>query len=346
MVHTGRVTVALGDLRADADTAARATAHPAARVATLLAALMIVLSSCAPPDRPDALPQDIPAAALDFLDAEPGWTEVVAPGVQYRFAEAPGGPWRVHLLSMDAARCELGFTVLPRPAVGGRAKVTELADPATAGVLAAINGDFFTEEGRPLGIEVSRGEVRARSPRAAFAWHPGSGPWFGIPSAQADSLLFLGWTLPFGRADGSTEAIAGFPALLMEGEPVGDLEVSARPSFAAERHPRTAIAYDRPGQTAWLVVVEGRLGESAGMSLPELTELLLALGATEALNLDGGGSSAMVIQGRLVSRPADASGERAVANALGLRRDAGFCDVPQAPAVPSTVTIPIMSVAP
>jgi exopolysaccharide biosynthesis protein len=56
------------------------------------------------------------------------------------------------------------------------------------------------------------------------------------------------------------------------------------------------------------------------MTLAELADLFLRLGAREAINLDGGGSSAMVIRGQVINRPSDASGERAVGNALLLDR--------------------------
>ncbi|NJD19939.1 MAG: phosphodiester glycosidase family protein, partial [Gemmatimonadetes bacterium] len=76
----------------------------------------------------------------------------------------------------------------------------------------------------------------------------------------------------------------------------------------------------------WLVVVDGRQApHSLGMTLPELTELLEALGAEEALNLDGGGSSVMVVRGAVHNRPSDEAGERAVVNALALVRDPAAC---------------------
>lgn len=75
-----------------------------------------------------------------------------------------------------------------------------------------------------------------------------------------------------------------------------------------------------------MVVVDGRQPEhSDGMSLPELTAVLESLGATEAVNLDGGGSSIMVVKGVPVSRPSDAGGERAVVNALAVVRDRTLC---------------------
>jgi exopolysaccharide biosynthesis protein len=61
------------------------------------------------------------------------------------------------------------------------------------------------------------------------------------------------------------------------------------------------------------------------MSLPELTGLLEALGATEAVNLDGGGSTSMILRGAAVNRPSDEEGERPVVNALAVVRDAKLC---------------------
>jgi hypothetical protein len=148
----------------------------------------------------------------------------------------------------------------------------------------------------------------------------------GTPTLQEDSVLRVGWELPRLQGDGETEVIGGFPLLLSRGERVGDLEVSQRPSFAAERHPRTAVGFDNDQDLLWVVVVDGRQpGYSVGMTLPELTLLFEALGVEEALNLDGGGSSVMVWNGAAVSRPSDADGERPVVNALSIRRDPGFC---------------------
>jgi hypothetical protein len=60
-------------------------------------------------------------------------------------------------------------------------------------------------------------------------------------------------------------------------------------------------------------------------TLPELADLFLSLGVTEALNLDGGGSSVMVVQGRRVNRPSGPMGRRPVANALLVRADSTYC---------------------
>jgi hypothetical protein len=81
------------------------------------------------------------------------------------------------------------------------------------------------------------------------------------------------------------------------------------------RHPRTAFAVTARG-TFLLVTLDGRQATSLGMRIDELASELLALGAVEAINLDGGGSTAMVVKGRVRNSPSDKEGERAVSDAL------------------------------
>jgi exopolysaccharide biosynthesis protein len=95
------------------------------------------------------------------------------------------------------------------------------------------------------------------------------------------------------------------------------------------------VALSSVDRTLWLVVVDGRQGAySTGMTLPELTGLLEALGADEAVNLDGGGSSVLVVRGRAVSRPSDETGERPVVNALLLVDDPSLCGPLSGPGSP------------
>lgn len=110
--------------------------------------------------------------------------------------------------------------------------------------------------------------------------------------------------------------IGGGPQLIRNGrlEITNDAE-NVLPSFVSDRHPRTAIAKLKSGQIL-LVTVDGRQAESVGMSLTTLADLLLEFGATEAINLDGGGSTSMVIRNQLVNKPSDATGERPVSDAI------------------------------
>lgn len=83
---------------------------------------------------------------------------------------------------------------------------------------------------------------------------------------------------------------------------------------AGGRAPRTALGLTKDGKIL-LVVVDGRQPVSRGMTLLELALLMQELGADSAMNLDGGGSSEMIIKGRIMNRPSEGK-ERRVANAL------------------------------
>jgi hypothetical protein len=94
------------------------------------------------------------------------------------------------------------------------------------------------------------------------------------------------------------------------------------PSFdygwVLQRNPRTFAGTDARGRTL-LVTVDGRQLGELGLSIPETASVARSLRMIEAINLDGGGSTAMVIRGSLISRPSDASGERAVGDAIVIR---------------------------
>jgi len=287
---------------------------------------------CAPPDRPASLPGSLPEEVLDLIQPHDVRALSAGPGTAYFGLRAARGPWSIHLLRVDLNRCDLGLEVLRAPKAqdlpGGRSRVTELFGEGEGGMVAAINGDFFTPEGLPVGTEVVEGDVRRVRGRPAFAWRPGGPPWMGIPAAEGDSMVLVGWRIPRGAADGASQVVGGFPLLLDDGERVGDLLVNDNPSFAAARHPRTAVGFDPDQGHLWMVGVDGRQANySDGMTLPELASLLEALGTTDAVNLDGGGSTVMVLQGVAVSRPSDADGERPVVNALAVVRDPAFCRI-------------------
>ena len=115
----------------------------------------------------------------------------------------------------------------------------------------------------------------------------------------------------------ATNIIGGGPQLIKNGRiEITNNAEKILPAFVSDGHPRTAIAKLKSGQIL-LVTVDGRQpGESIGMSLTALAELLLEFGAYEAINLDGGGSTTMVIRNKLVNKPSDATGERPVSDAI------------------------------
>jgi hypothetical protein len=119
-----------------------------------------------------------------------------------------------------------------------------------------------------------------------------------------------------------SEAIVGGAGLLIrDGQLIDDWAVEQLAAgFPETRHPRTLIG-THPDGSVWLVTVDGRQPtRSAGMSLYELRSLASRLGLTQALNLDGGGSTTMWVQGQIVNSPSDVAGPRKVSDALLVMR--------------------------
>ncbi len=111
--------------------------------------------------------------------------------------------------------------------------------------------------------------------------------------------------------------VGGVPILMLDGKLLNDWQAEgARKGFAEERHPRTAVGLRSDG--SWVfVIVDGRQPSlSIGMTLKELADTMASLECVSALNLDGGGSSAMVLDGRLMNSPSDAGKERTVGDAI------------------------------
>ena len=284
---------------------------------------VLAVSACVAPDRHVDGDPPLPAAVLEWLAPDSVRGSAVSDGVSYHFAWSARGPWALHLVAADLNRCELELVVVPALAEDGttrtRKTVTAMSPDGEVVALAGVNGDFFSRGGAPVGPEVTSGTERS-SRRPAIAWDGARVPRIGPGASSADN---------HGASEG-LQVVGGFPELLDGGVRVGDLEVADRPDFAAVRHPRTAVGFDPGSGLLWLVVVDGRqMPHSAGMSLPELTDLFLALGVAEALNLDGGGSSVMTVGGRTVSSPSDATGERPVGNSLWLVQDGSACENPQ-----------------
>lgn len=156
-----------------------------------------------------------------------------------------------------------------------------------------------------------------------------------------DTLLLVEWggsAPPVGEGDTITvtrtiapdvrEAVGGFPLLARDSVLSPTIDRDGAEGFRG-LNPRTAVGVADGGRRVFLVVIDGRQpGVSIGMTTRETAALLLALGARDALNLDGGGSSALVVRrgdgdaarNEVVNHPSDAVGERAVANALAVTR--------------------------
>ena len=112
------------------------------------------------------------------------------------------------------------------------------------------------------------------------------------------------------------DIVSGVPQLIKNGkiEITWEQEKSSK-SFVETKHPRTAVAKLRDGKFL-MITVDGRSEASGGISLQNLAEILLELGATDAMNLDGGGSTTMYLEGKIVNQPSDKEGERKVGDAI------------------------------
>lgn len=117
-----------------------------------------------------------------------------------------------------------------------------------------------------------------------------------------------------------------------------------RPVQITAHHPRTALGVTAEGGVI-MVTVDGRSEDSGGLDLVELAEMMISLGAVSALNLDGGGSTTMVVrnpgdvEASIVNTPSDPGGERTVANSLQVISTIPTATLSNLLVDPSTVTL-------
>ena len=224
-------------------------------------------------------------------------------------------PLQIWALQVDA--CARG--VSHRATSLGERQRTPTSFRNLVGAQAVINGDFFSyTDYYPIGMAVGEGTL----------WHDDNGS-FGFLAAGNDRLFLSPAEAVVTSLEGwIRQAVGGYPTLVRDG--AAQYGATA-PSHCPERHPRTAVGLSRDRQHLYLVVVDGRTTASRGMTCDELADLMVDLGAFSALNLDGGGSTAMSISGLgTVNDPSDGS-ERVVSNHWAVFADGtgapGSCDL-------------------
>lgn len=137
--------------------------------------------------------------------------------------------------------------------------------------------------------------------------------------ADADTVRILAGVAPSQSRYPLDLVIGGWPRILRDGVDVSSRAAADEGTIsrnAEAKHPRTAIGFSRDSSVVFLVTVDGRSATSVGVTLEELSALMRELGAAHAMNFDGGGSTTMVIRGKIVNSPTDATGEREVGSAL------------------------------
>lgn len=106
------------------------------------------------------------------------------------------------------------------------------------------------------------------------------------------------------------------PLLIVDGIKV---EIPGKKHFVTQRHPRTCLCTTT--DSLLLITVDGRSNKASGMNLYELQDFLHDIHCTDAINLDGGGSTTMWIKGKgIMNNPSDSTGERPVANVILVKK--------------------------
>jgi GH25 family lysozyme M1 (1,4-beta-N-acetylmuramidase)/uncharacterized protein YgiM (DUF1202 family) len=248
-------------------------------------------------------------------------TQSLFPGVTYlRRDLAEPRPLVAHVLAVDLKSLNLEFLVTPSP---NNNDILCTRTPSQFleefKLHAAINGGYYSyldatfnpskycpKGGDPVRISdyaASRGKVYS-------------------PKKTAQPVIHISKKnlVSFNKTGQVFNAVAGDRMVVVDGKVVKNLA-------AQVPNPRTAVGLNRNGRWLTLMVVDGRqTGYSEGVTFPELAELLISYGVHTGANMDGGGSSAMVIRGfdgkpRTLNSPIDmnqSGKERAVGNHLGL----------------------------
>jgi len=265
----------------------------------------------------------------------PGEGEPVAQGVRLHRLDdptllSPAGPVAVQLLELDPTRVALEVA-LAEDKSPAKETVLEIARRRKA--LAGVNAGFFViATGAPAGVLKVGGQVIGTTEllRGAVGIRPASGrqpvrlvfdqvALSKHPSRANEFPLRRRFGTPAGHWTASRDIVGGAGLLRRGGRslrPVDWIPEKMREGFTTDRHPRTMIGVGEKGGI-WLITVDGRNpAVSLGMSFSELQRLAERVGLRDALNLDGGGSTTMVVRGEVVNHPSDPTGPRRVSDAL------------------------------
>ncbi len=246
--------------------------------------------------------QEQPRRAFTTHDV---WSEP-NPGVRF-LHRATSVPTELYAVVVDLRAP--GVRIIATPHATRWQTVSDFARGSGAAI--AVNGGFWGAMQRPLGLAAGGGAL----------W-PGvsTDPLVGVFGVDARGRVVLaapGDALAPDSLASLTEAVSGRPLLLRAGA-VAQAELDAFET-ANQRQPRTAVGISADRRSLVLVVVDGRRRTSRGMTLYELARVMIELGAADALNLDGGGSSEMYVAraGGIANVPSRGRLEAAAAELFG-----------------------------
>ena len=239
----------------------------------------------------------------------------IARGIRYITIAngTPSGPLTVDVLEIETSDESIAVkTALAGPSDSfGLAPVSELV--SRSGAIAGVNGVFYASDGTPLGLIIVDGRLRSLPIMARTAMGITKDGRILIDNVSADAG---GNLVPDWLGGGVVYAVGGGPRLVKDGKvKVTSAEEQFKADIASGRAPRTGVGVTYDGKLL-LVAVTGRQAyHSIGVTLEELANIMIELGAKDAMNLDGGGSSTIVIRDFVMNTPSDGR-ERKVADAI------------------------------
>ena len=237
---------------------------------------------------------------VDSINGAPIWhlksndDQTVADGVKYSqkvYVDDSDKQYKVSIITVDPSKAgfvmgtsEDGYDYAPDADKRQNTKQhIEAAVLNGASVLAGINADFFfiNSDYHPEGLAVKNGVLISEGAAGR--------PYFAITK---DNKAIIGASGTQADTDSIFTAVGGSHIILENGQ-IKDTDMED--SFGYTAHPRTLVGIKKDG-TVILVVIDGRQKSvSNGASLEKCANLMIALGAYDAINLDGGGSSTMIV---------------------------------------------------
>ncbi len=204
------------------------------------------------------------------------------------------------------------FRIMPIAASEGPTDLRTLsAIYSQNNVQAAINAGFFGILKGGKGYPIGALRVRGRNftlpfdMRGCMAWNDDDEVLFAVAEATEEANYW----------PDMNNVIQAGPMLIDNGRPAA-YEESFNTSLISARHPRSAVGLNAEGSWVFMAV-DGRNGmHSSGATISELTEIMRGQGLIYALNLDGGGSTEIIIDGKIYNIPSDGY-ERRISYALG-----------------------------
>jgi hypothetical protein len=243
--------------------------------------------------------------ALQNTQADLVW-EQVRPGLLYAqqdiAIEGSEALHRLHWLRLDLAQSDLHLALTPQSCAGLRMPALDRSP-----IVASLNASFFTKEFFTRGHTVASGATWLGTQRVLES------PLLACDANRQCQVLHQAPPMP---ADHWRDAAGGVHSLVKAGIPRTADDDSQCGAFCTTTHPRSAIGLDSGGRWMVWVAAEGRQRSVTGLPLAALARLMALQGVTEAVNFDGGGSTAMHVNSHArTGRPDNEPQARSIANA-------------------------------